>query len=163
MFNRFLPILLVTCNLVQNICDIKMPKHTLKIKFCSIYTDGAFKNNSKRVFLNACHKPGVSVAQQFQLLPATSQTSVTCVRAICGPAVVGIGCGRLLDLSHSSPLLFPHLHFRLRSSRAHVWNVSLIPFGAVPVRSPLPVLDGLLPESPVSRAASRRALIPSLT
>lgn len=80
--------------------------------------------------------------------------------------MVGIGSGRLLDLSHGSPLLFPHLHLGLGGPGAHVRHVSLLAFGAVPVRSPLPVLDGLLTETPVPRsttATSRGALVTPLT
>lgn len=95
----------------------------------------------------------------------TSHWAVTCVRSISCPAVVRIGSGRLLHLSHSSPFLFPHLHLRLSGPRAHVWHVPFLAFSAVPVRSPLPILNSLFTKTPVSwspAATSRGALIPPL-
>lgn len=91
--------------------------------------------------------------------------TVTCVRPISRPALVRIRSSGLLHLSHGSPLLLPHLHLRLGGPRGHVGHVSFLALGAVPVRSPMPVLDGLFAETPVPRSASatpRGALITPL-
>lgn len=93
------------------------------------------------------------------------QRTCTCIRTISRPAVVRIRRSGLLHLSHGSPFLFPHLHFRLSGPRGHVWHVSFLALSAVPVRSAMPVLDGLFAETPVPRspsATSRGALVTPL-
>lgn len=96
---------------------------------------------------------------------APPRESLTCVGPIPRPAVVRVGRCRLLDFSHSSPLLFPHLHLRLSGPGAHVRHVSFLAFRAVPVRSPLPILDGLFAKTPAPgspAAAPRGALVARL-
>lgn len=92
--------------------------------------------------------------------------ALTWVGSVSCPAVVGIGSGRLLDLRHGPPLLLPHLHLRLGGPGGYVGHVPLLALRAVPVGPPLPVLDGLLPETPVPRSnatASGGALVTGLT
>lgn len=100
-----------------------------------------------------------SVTHLFTL--TTFQRALTGVGAVCCSAV-RIGRSRLLDFRHSPPLLLPHLHFRLGGSGTHIRYVSLLAFSAVPVRSPLPVLDSLFTKTPVSRAASGWAFVTPL-
>lgn len=87
---------------------------------------------------------------------------ITCIRAVRSSAVVRIRWCRLLNFSHGSPLLLPHLHLRLCGPGAHVRHVSFLALRAVPVRSPLPVLYGLLTKPPVSGPASRGPLVTPL-
>lgn len=83
--------------------------------------------------------------------------TLTWVGSMSGPAVVGIGSGRLLHLRHGPPLLLPHLYLRLGGPGGHVGHVPLLALRAVPVGPPLPVLDGLFPETPVPRRAAAAA------